>query len=212
MKSSKDGAKSNKKDTAEDFKKFMEQQNVSSINDMLANNADRLLSFSNYRQIYKHIPECAQALDTYKDNIMSPDDFTKMVFNVTFNGDPSDSKKNDIDDQLESIMRKYKIVDKADRIIGETLLLGEQYVAVLSMEEDMQRILQDPAMQNKNVGSYGTFLNESSYRTLDKEYYSYNLSESDIILTEEEKVVLNEVYGDDVLLEDTIAKIVNTNI
>lgn len=80
------------------------------------------------------------------------------------------------------------------------------------MEEDLQRILQDPAMQKKAPGTYGTFLNESAFRTLDETYYSHDVQASDIVLTESEKRVLTEVYGEDTLLEDTIAKLVNENI
>ena len=47
------------KKTPTDFKEFMEKQNVSGINEILTSNADKLLTYNNYRQIYKHIPECA---------------------------------------------------------------------------------------------------------------------------------------------------------
>jgi hypothetical protein len=207
-------AATDKKVSADDFKKFMEDQNISGINDILANNADKQLSYNNYRAIYKHIPECAQALDTYRDNIMSPDDFTKMVFNIKYDGDPSDSVKKDVDDHLKEILLKYKIADKADRIIGESLLLGEQYVAVLSIDQDLTRIMNDPVYA-KNKGQ-DSILTESAMRTLDESYYSRNLQESDIVLNESETALLTEIYGDSLSestsLEAMVADIVNKNL
>ena len=209
---------SNGKKTPTDFKEFMEKQNVSGINEILTSNADKLLTYNNYRQIYKHIPECAQALDTYRDNIMSPDDFTKMVFNVFYDGEPSDKTKIDIDKRLELLLKKYRIADKADKIIGETLLLGEQYVAVLSINDDLGRMMSDPVYLKKGNQQFAT-LNEETYRALDESYYSRNIEDSDILLNEDDRSFLNEYFnlteGDTeggISLEDKIAQIVNENV
>ena len=51
------------------------------VADILQSESDRIKRYSEYRIIYDNIPQLAQALDTYVDNIMSPDDFTKRVFN-----------------------------------------------------------------------------------------------------------------------------------
>lgn len=208
----------NGKKTPTDFKEFMEKQNISGINEILTSNADKLLTYNNYRQIYKHIPECAQALDTYRDNIMSPDDFTKMIFNVFYDGEPSDKTKIDIDKRLELLLKKYRIADKADKIIGETLLLGEQYVAVLSINDDLGRMMSDPVYLKQGNQQFAT-LNEETYRALDETYYSRDIEDSDILLNEDDRSFLNEYFnlneGDTeggISLEDKIAKIVNENV
>lgn len=212
------GKEGNGKKTPTDFKEFMEKQNVSGINEILTSNADKLLTYNNYRQIYKHIPECAQALDTYRDNIMSPDDFTKMIFNVFYDGEPSDKTKIDIDKRLELLLKKYRIADKADKIIGETLLLGEQYVAVLSINDDLGRMMSDPVYLKNGNQQFAT-LNEETYRALDETYYSRDIEDSDILLNEDDRSFLNEYFnlteGDTeggISLEDKIAKIVNENV
>ena len=55
----------------------MNNQGFGSIRSMLMQETGRIVAYSNYKAIYTHIPECSQALDIYKDNIMSPDDFYK---------------------------------------------------------------------------------------------------------------------------------------
>ena len=84
----KDGKKAKEgqddKQNLNDFKKYMTNNERVDIGSLLMENGTRTLEFNNYRIIHKHIPECAHALNIYKDNIMSPDDYTKLIFNVNY--------------------------------------------------------------------------------------------------------------------------------
>ena len=88
------------------FKRYMMDKEVADISTILAAESTRMVSYSNYRAIYNHIPEAAQALDTFKENIMSPDDFTKLIFNITYNNDLDPKLRDRVEEQLYDISEK----------------------------------------------------------------------------------------------------------
>ena len=79
------------------FKQYMSELDYGAISAMITSESGRIISYSNYKAIYTHIPEAAQALDTYKDNIMSPDDFTKMIFNVEYDNELDEKTKEKVE-------------------------------------------------------------------------------------------------------------------
>lgn len=132
------------------FKKYMSENEVEDLSSLMADEQNRLTSYNNYRIIYEHIPECAQALDTYRDNIMSPDDFTKLIFNIVYDDDLDPELKKAVEKQLQDISKKYDIEVKAEDIIENSLKLGDYFIAVLSLNDDLQIMLDDPTISGKN--------------------------------------------------------------
>lgn len=190
----------NKKDVDEktksqDFKRFMENNDKIDIGGMLLEDQMRVINFNNYRIIHKHIPECANALQVYKDNIMSPDDYTKLMFNISYEKAIDEDTKRIIDGRLDDINSKYKLEEKADAIIDEALLLGESYLAVLSLEDELTLMLND-----KSISRTGGVLNEAMINKLIATDDDCN---SAVVLSENLKVqdntsdILNEMLGFD---------------
>ena len=138
-----------------DLKRFMNSRTDVDPTSLLYEDQSRLIRFSNYKAIYDHISECAQALDTYKDNIMSPDDFSKIIFDVIYDNKVDQKVADIITSELDDLTKKYKIEELADKVIEETLKYGESYVAVLSLDNEMRYLLSD-----SKIG-FGTSLNES---------------------------------------------------
>jgi hypothetical protein len=139
------------------FKQYMSELDYGAISAMITSESGRIISYNNYKAIYTHIPEAAQALDTYKDNIMSPDDFTKMIFSVEYDNALDENTKKRVEEQLDDLTEKYEIEDLADEIIGEGLVFGDQYVALLSLEDELDVMLNDPIVNNT-----GRALNEET--------------------------------------------------
>jgi hypothetical protein len=197
-----------------DFKKYMSEQDFGSISGILMQESGRIIGYSNYRAIYNHIPEAAQALDIFKDNILSPDDFTKLIFNVNYDNNIDEELKNQIEGQFQDIIRKYGFEELAEEIIEGSLLYGDQYVAVLSLEDELELMLTDPI-------SKGQVINEKNIAMFDLDSIDIELNMSDIDVdnsgffheTFSELMELNE---DDKFTEDDarrlVADLVNNNV
>jgi hypothetical protein len=203
------------KDPDKAFKKYMSSKEIADISAMLAGESTRLVQYNNYRAIYFHIPEAAQALDTMKDNIMSPDDFTKLIFNVTYENDLDSKLRERVEEQLHDIIDKYEFEDLADEIIEGSLLYGDQFVSILSIDKELDFMLSDPLMAGR------TNLNESTVGDFDPEKVDVELNTTDIdkspVLTEafSEALHLSEEEKkkmDDDVTAEFLVNLVNENV
>lgn len=175
------------------YKKYMEDNGVD-VSSLLISEKDRIMAYKNYSAIYEHIPECAQALDVYKDNIMSPDDLTKIIFNLKYKGDGTvtgkDIKKK-VEERLKTLEEKYNIDDLADEVISSSLMTGDCYVACLSLNKELEDIITDPVMKNNNL----SLINESYLEKMDVSQDNLVVDKSDISLNESAVSVLNEIFN-----------------
>ena len=113
------------------------------------------------------------------------------------------------------LVKKYEIEDLADEIIEGSLLYGDQFVSVLSLEKELDYMLSDPMI--KGMGS----LNEEMIRKADIDKVNIELNKTDIAVTpvlteafseafnlkEEEKKALTEDQ-----LAEYLANLVNENV
>jgi len=159
----------NKKDTTDESKKdFIDIEKVVNnaeemgINELLLSEQTRLENYFDYRQIVKMIPQMSQAIDTYVDNITSPDDFSKNSLNVTLsdNASTDESKRLKILSNIDNLMKKYKIEERSPKIIKGSLIDGDHFISVIPIKKDFE-----------------TFLNEEYNKDEEALYESYNLSE-----------------------------------
>lgn len=160
------------------------------INDILFMEAERISLYENFQMIYDHIPQMAQALNTFVDNILSPDDFTKNVFNLYYDKasiSDEDDEDNEVIRNLKHINETYKMEDRSTRIIRDTLKLGEQFVAILPLEKEFKEMLKKDSSNPNRI--FGNSTNDS--------FLSENhiLSESMINIDDEDVDILNETFG-----------------
>lgn len=111
---------------------------------------NRINLYNQYQLIYDHIPQVAQGLDTYVDNILSPDDFTKMAFNIFYDKknindalDVADKSNETIIENIKKLNSIYKIDVKAIKIIRDTLIKGDQFCAVLDIEDEINKMISE---------------------------------------------------------------------
>lgn len=189
----------------------MTDNNQLDIGGLLAEDSRRTVLFNNYRIIHQHIPECAQALNIYKDNITSPDDYTKLIFNLSYDAATSEEEKKVVLEKLKALNEKYQLEDKVDDILTESLKLGESYYAVLSLEDELNRMLADPVR---------TTLNEDAVRVLDKDAVTVPILSESLDLNEAEISAFNECFNNssseqqlsEAELKTSIAQIINENV
>jgi hypothetical protein len=222
------------------LKKLM-QENSNSAVQILASEGNRVIDYSNYRSINDNIPECAMALDTYVSNILSPDDFTKTLFTVSYDND--DQKNSElIQSKISDMEDKYELDEKIDKIVADTCELGDCFVAVLPYDTEMTKYLASNGMDNRvssgvlceNIGSYGTAEKIYHLSTRDQEATVTKTDISGISLEEEAAInsmfVLTDSDGnaigkdgkplqenasqnqDSDLSEENIAKMINANV
>lgn len=181
------------------FKDYMNSQEIGDVSNYIMGNSNKLIQFRNYQAIYEHIPEMSQAIAVYRDNILSPDDFTKLIFDINYE-DGNERLKEVVEERLKLIRNKYDIERLAEKLITGALVYGEQYQVVLSMEDELSAMLSDPAM---NSG----LLNESTIRTADPSVAPRTLDSKDIVLNEEERGAMEDYFrhlsrGKEILTEE----------
>ncbi len=200
----------NKKENQVDFNKLIDDpQNLAKITDILYLEADRIGMYNNYKMIYDHIPQMAQALDTYVDNILSPDDFTKDIFNLFYDGrsikniQETDENFNQVIKNLKTINTRYNIEKKASVIIRDTLVKGDQFVAVLKLEKQLNNLL------TENTASKLFSLDNSDYGVTFMTKDNIEIEKEELNLIKESKIL--ESNEDKDILE-WIANSINENL
>jgi hypothetical protein len=160
------------------------------IQEIFFNESSRFDLYKNYDMIYEYIPQMAQALDTYVDNIISPDDFTKDVFNLFYDGKSINTVMESDDDysvvikNLKEINERYNMEEKSSELIRDSLRLGDQFVAVLRLDEEINNILNEG--EQSDLFSLGSGAGARSY------FSGHSLSESDIEMDERDSQILSE--------------------
>jgi hypothetical protein len=214
--SDKKAAKEAEKNPDKAFKRYMSEKEVTDIASILSAEAPRMINYANYRAIYNHIPEAAQALDTFKENIMSPDDFTKLIFNIVYDNELDPKLRDRVEEQLYDLQEKYEFETLADEIIEGSLMYGDQFISVLSLEKELDYMLTDPIIN----GTTG-ILNEEVIRNMDIDRMSIDLNTSDFekskVLTEAFSEALQldkkekEQFTEDVTI-NFLTNLINTNV
>jgi hypothetical protein len=125
------------------MKDFLEDDtNVGFLSQLLYNEMGRIRSYHNYNLIYKLIPQMKEVLDTYVENIFSPNNFTKESLGYKINVD-ADEDDQDYRKKLAEIERIYKIEVKIKKYVEDALKLGDCFVAVLPFGEEITNLLQE---------------------------------------------------------------------
>jgi len=186
-KASKEDKKEAKEDPEKFFKKYMADNNLADKTSLILGDLGKYIEYSNYRAIKKHIPECAAALTVYRNNIISPDDFTKSIFTYNYTDSADEAKINNVKKNIEKLIDKYKLEIKTNDIVEETLELGDSYYAVLSLDKELSSMLQDTSLDK-------TVLQES-IQTYDTEMINVPIDGSDVTLTERQANAFKEFLG-----------------
>lgn len=164
-----------KKNVKLDISKMLDVSQLS-VADLFAQEQGRIQQYASYQLIYDNIPQMSQAVTTYVDNILSPDDFTKKIFNIYYkntivNDTEAEVNSNtsyyDVIENVKKLNEKYDFEGKAQTILTESLKLGDCFVLCLPIRNEIAKLM----VANENAG----FFNEEA-----------QISNSDIYLTEEE--------------------------
>lgn len=166
------------------------------VNDIFSSEKERITTYSDYEQIYDYIPQLAQATEAIVDNILSPDDFSKNFFSVTYEKniqtlvDGKDTELKNINDELNKLTEIYELEERAKTIIRKSLILGDYFLAVVNLNSGFNKILNE----NKNAK---------------RVIYSRTINTNDIQFNQEDLAALAEYCKESLIKERKIT--INTN-
>lgn len=183
-KASKEDKKEAKEDPTKYFKKYMENNGIADRTALFMGDLAKYIQYNNYEAINKHIPECAAALNVYVNNIISPDDFTKTIFNYNYVESVDEEKVNSVKSNIDYIIKKYKMNIKTEEIVKEACMKGDAYYAILSLDKELSAMLEDPLMDKS--------LLQEHINNLDTSSVNVNIDGSDINLNESDTSIFEE--------------------
>jgi hypothetical protein len=127
-----------------DIQKLVEQSNTKGLNQLLAQEQDRLSLYFDYRRIKDMIPQMSQAAETYVDNILSPDDLTKMSLTFGYDGDDlNEYDQEKLQNDLALIIKKYDIEKRARKIIRSSIIDGDYFLGIIPLKKELTRFLNE---------------------------------------------------------------------
>ena len=201
------------------LKKYMSDQKITEATSLYMSNISKILAYNNYEAIYKHIPECSTAIQVYVDNILSPDDFSKTIFDFKYDNSVDNKKEERVNKDINEIIKRYKLNLKTEEIIRDALIYGDAYYAVLSLEDEMEMMIHDVrtngGVLNENLGFYDLDkkdipidANDIELNEDEKAAFVDFFKSSNITYTKEQTKALNEEVATQLLKED-IANFIN---
>jgi hypothetical protein len=155
------------------------------ITEIFSQEMNRVQQYNSYRQIYNNIPQMAQALNTYVDNILSPDDFTKDIFNiyikdVNIKSDNIGVNNKEIIDNCDKLIETYKLENQSKKILEEALMIGDCFVSVLNVKDEIEK----------------TMLSEDGTIVFNDTIFKGTINEADVSLSQDEVIQLNAILND----------------
>jgi len=107
------------------------EENVSLANTLYMLETDRFKKYIDYHKIVKLLPNMDENVETYLDNIMSPDDYTKQSLNLEYNiPDINKDHKNSVMKKLKTLKTTYDIDKLVKGTIKNALELGDGFIMI----------------------------------------------------------------------------------
>ena len=95
-----------------------------------------------FDMICKYMPKLKDALDIKRDAVLCSDTYTKRFLNVRAKGEnPSSDKNSAIQNNIEEMMRKYDLADRAEQWYDDTSKYGEAFVYCVPYNVALEELL-----------------------------------------------------------------------
>ena len=192
------------------FKDLMQENSMSALS-MIAVEQDRIANYENYAAICNNITECGLARDTYTANILSPDDYTKTIFNYEYK-DVNEATKSMVDKKLKDIVKNYHLEEMTEDIINDTITLGDCFLSVLPYDREIGKFLaqtSDTTTLNEDAVGSAVWSKLNEEFLLTERTYSDILTEDVVrpLISNSDRQILQEALGDinvDAFVTDTV--------
>ena len=129
------GLTSTVNDGGKTLKNALDEVEASMINDLFSLEKTRLDDYMTFSQVYELITQAAESVQSFCDNIISPDDFTKRDLVVHYEAINTEGKiETIVKEQSTSLIEKYELEDRCETAILQSLLKGDFFIAVLNLK------------------------------------------------------------------------------
>jgi hypothetical protein len=125
------------------LKDSLDKADHTAVNEIFMDERGRFEDYQTYQQIYNLITQASEAVQTYCDNIISPDDFTKRDFTATYEGSEGASKEllAEIRRRCEALIDKYSLDDRIETAIIKSLTKGDFFMVILNLRQELESLL-----------------------------------------------------------------------
>ena len=124
------------------LKNALDAVEASSLNELFMSERGRTDDYLTFQQVYDLITQASEAIQTYTDSIVSPDDFTKRDVNVFYDGrDAPETIQEEFQDRTRELVEKYNLEDRLEDAITKSLVKGDFFVAVLNLRQELEQLL-----------------------------------------------------------------------
>jgi len=138
------GARKGVTDGGQTLKDALDKVEASMINDIFSSEKGRTDDYITFQQIYDLITQASEAVQSYCDNIVSPDDFTKRDVNVFYEGEDADGDiAPEVRKRASQLIEKYKLEDRLEEAIVKSLTKGDYFVAVFNLRQELEGLLNE---------------------------------------------------------------------
>ena len=135
-----DGVKAG--DGVKKLKDALDQVDASMINDIFFSEKGRFEDYQTYQQVYELITQASEAVQTYCDNIVSPDDFSKRDIAATYEGPGSENNEtaDEVRKRCNALTQKYSLDDKIEDAIVKSLTKGDFFMAIFNLRQELEAL------------------------------------------------------------------------
>ena len=124
------------------LKNALDAVEASSLNELFLSERGRTDDYLTFQQVYDLITQASEAIQTYTDSIVSPDDFTKRDVNVFYDGrDAPEAIQTEFQDRTRALVDKYNLEDRLEEAISKSLTKGDFFMAVLNLRQELELLL-----------------------------------------------------------------------
>lgn len=193
------------------FEKMLSETNITELSNLFNSEKERIDLYTEYEAVINYIPQVYQALDAMADAVLSPDDYSKKVLDITYNGEENSSinDHNKIINNVNRLEDKYNIEDRLKKIIFKSLYLGDSFILVNSLKEEFDQLLTEDT--NNFIKNESVILNESNLILSEEELSAFK--ELFIESKEEKnKDKSNKTLVSDDKIRDQLLDMLNNNI
>ena len=162
-----------------DLESVLNSNQLGLVNEIYAREQPRFRSYDDYQAIHKYIVQLARAVEVIVANVISPDDFTKVVFNIFYDGNELGSCNKDFSEKIKTLQRLYKTESKTSEWITDTLIFGDLFVSTIPYETGLNKmVITESVNPNHLLSESEVLIDDLEYKKL-SEYFVESLSEED---------------------------------
>lgn len=197
-----------------DYNKFMESEGFQALKTMFESNRVLQKKIDNFNAINNYIPECSKALQVLKTNIMSPDDYSKLIFNVEY--EDLSKEKDKVENNIKYLIEKYGLEDYCDEIITDALKDSKVIFSVQSLESSLIDIINRLKDGETGMLTESLRMSDPNLKNMVLTPKNINLTESDIscirenLQSPDNSIDVNELS--DKYVAEYVAEYINHNV